>query len=59
MDADILKPNTGYLTVEHRKGTPRQQSGVISPAHSDVEPVSEGEEDEEIDIDWAPSKGED
>ncbi|KAG1722936.1 uncharacterized protein EDB91DRAFT_1255851 [Suillus paluster] len=57
LDADILKPNTGYLTVERRKGTPGQQSDVISPAHSDVEPISEGEEDKDIDL--APSKGED
>ncbi|KAG1725167.1 uncharacterized protein EDB91DRAFT_1254904 [Suillus paluster] len=57
VDADILKPTTSYLTVEHHKGTPGKQSGVISPAHSDVEPVSEGEEDEVVDL--APSKGED
>ncbi|KAG2090819.1 VTC domain-containing protein [Suillus cothurnatus] len=45
VNTDILKPNTGYLTVERpAKSTPDQQSGILSPAHY-VEPVSEGEED--------------
>ncbi|KAG1743956.1 SPX-domain-containing protein [Suillus paluster] len=57
MDTDILKPNTGYLTVERpAKSTPEQQSGVLSPVHSYVEPVSEGEEDEEMDL--APARDE-
>ncbi|KAG1748885.1 uncharacterized protein EDB91DRAFT_1079020 [Suillus paluster] len=56
LDANILKPNTGYLTVERHKGTLGKQSGVISPVHSDVKPISEGEKDRGIDL--APSKGE-
>ncbi|KAG2120559.1 uncharacterized protein F5147DRAFT_785413 [Suillus discolor] len=57
MDTDILKPNTGYLTVERpTKSTPDFQSGILSPlspvlpVHSYIEPVSEGEEDEEMDL---------
>jgi len=59
VDIDILKPNTGYLTVERpSKITSEQQSpGGFSPTHSYVEPVSEGEEDEEMDL--APAKDED
>ncbi|KAG2107469.1 uncharacterized protein F5147DRAFT_802643 [Suillus discolor] len=60
---DILKPNTGYLTVERpTKSTPDFQSGILSPispvlpVHSYVEPVSEGEEDEEMDL--APARDE-
>ncbi|KAG1725177.1 VTC domain-containing protein [Suillus paluster] len=57
MDTDILEPNTGYLTVERpAKSAPEQQSGVLSPVHSYVEPVSEGEEDEEMDL--APARDE-
>lgn len=63
MDTDILKPNTGYLTVERpTKSTPDFQSGILSPlspvlpVHSYVEPVSEGEEDEEMDL--APARDE-
>lgn len=63
MDTDILKPNTGYLTVERpTKNTPDTQSGLlsplspVSPVHSYVEPVSEGEEDEEMDL--APARDE-
>lgn len=67
MDTDILKPNTGYLTVERpTKNTPDLQSGLLSPLspdssdspiHSYIEPVSEGEEDEEMDL--APARDED
>lgn len=63
MDTDILKPNTGYLTVERpTKNTPDVQSGLlsplspVSPVHSYVEPESEGEEDEEMDL--APARDE-
>lgn len=63
VDTDILKPNTGYLTVERpTKNTPDTQSGLlsplspVSPVHSYVEPVSEGEEDEEMDL--APARDE-
>ncbi|OAX37001.1 SPX-domain-containing protein [Rhizopogon vinicolor AM-OR11-026] len=59
MDTDILKPNTGYLTVERPSKTTSElhSPGDLSPAHSYVEPVSEGEEDEEMDL--APAKDED
>jgi len=59
VDTDILKPNTGYLTVERpSKATSELPSpGSIESAHSYVEPVSEGEEDEEMDL--APAKDED
>ncbi|KAG1872180.1 SPX-domain-containing protein [Suillus subluteus] len=64
MDTDILKPNTGYLTVERpMKNTPDLQSGLfspispVSPVPSYVEPVSEGEDDEEMDL--APARDED
>ncbi|KAG2351969.1 SPX-domain-containing protein [Suillus spraguei] len=67
MEIDILKPNTGYLTVERpTKNTPDLQSGLLSPlspdssgspVHSYIEPVSEGEEDEEMDL--APARDED
>jgi len=59
MDTDILKPNTGYLTVERpSKATSEQHSpGTLSPARSYNEPVSEGEGDE--DMDMAPAKDED
>ncbi|KAI6042557.1 SPX-domain-containing protein [Pisolithus marmoratus] len=56
MDIDILKPNTGYLTVERpatssSKGTPEQgSSGPMTPSHAYAEPVSEGEEDEDMDL---------
>jgi hypothetical protein len=57
VNTDILKPNTGYLTVERpAKSTPDQQSGILSPAHY-VEPVSEGEEGEEMDL--IPARDED
>lgn len=59
MDTDILKPNTGYLTVERPSKTTSElpSPGSIEPAHSYIEPVSEGEEDEEMDL--APAKDED
>lgn len=64
MDTDILKPNMGYLTVERpTKNTPDLQSGLLSPLSPDspvpsyVEPVSEGEDDEEMDL--APARDED
>lgn len=64
MDTDILKPNTGYLTIIERpapsssKGTSDRQtsSGPGSPSGY-AEPVSEGEEDEEMDL--APARDED
>ncbi|KAF9243457.1 VTC domain-containing protein [Melanogaster broomeanus] len=63
MDIDILKPSTGYLTVERPlpsswKGTPeRQFSGDVTPSLAYVEPVSEGEEDEAMDL--TPARDED
>ncbi|KAF5382026.1 hypothetical protein D9615_004430 [Tricholomella constricta] len=61
MDTDILKPDTGYLTVIERPAastsataskspTDNQSSGTRSTPEtmSYVEPVSEGEEDDEI-----------
>ncbi|KIJ66914.1 hypothetical protein HYDPIDRAFT_186511 [Hydnomerulius pinastri MD-312] len=64
MDTDILKPNTGYLTVERpiasasSKSTPEHQSsGAMTPSHTYAEPVSEGEEDEEMDL--TPARDED
>jgi SPX domain protein involved in polyphosphate accumulation/uncharacterized membrane protein YidH (DUF202 family) len=63
METDILKPNTGYLTVERpTKNTPEMQSGILSPLSpmssvpSYIEPVSEGEDDEEMDL--APARDE-
>ncbi|KAI6155231.1 SPX-domain-containing protein [Pisolithus tinctorius] len=62
MDIDILKPNTGYLTVERpatssSKGTPEQgSSGLMTPSHAYAEPVSEGEEDEDMNL--VPAKDE-
>lgn len=67
MDTDILKPNTGYLTVIERPTA--SSSKTLSDHHSPsgsrstidagsyTEPVSEGEEDEEMDL--APAKDED
>lgn len=61
VDIDILKPNTGYMTVERpvsSKGTPEgQSSGTMTPPQVYPEPVSEGEEDEAMDL--APAKDED
>ncbi|KAF9467991.1 VTC domain-containing protein [Collybia nuda] len=69
MDTDILKPDTGYLTIIERpaastsgssRGTTEHHagsSGSHSPiAESYVEPVSEGEEDEILNT---PAKDED
>lgn len=58
MDVDILKPDTGYLSVIERpstivsKGTSRQSSaGSHSPSTpSYTEPLSEGEEDDDADL---------
>lgn len=62
MDVDILKPDTGYLSVIERpssasKGSSRQAStGSYSPEfHPYTEPVSEGEEE---DMNTAPAKNE-
>lgn len=68
MDTDILKPNTGYLSIErpsqaNSKGTSeRQSSGNLTPdadlsATQYTEPVSDGEEDEEMDIGPAKDEG--
>ncbi|OCH86612.1 SPX-domain-containing protein [Obba rivulosa] len=66
MDTDILKPDTGALMIERplhssSKGTSDRQesSGIHTPEQvpaSYTEPVSEGEEDE--DMDMAPAKDE-
>lgn len=58
VDVDILKPDTGYLSVIERpstivsKDTSRQSSsGSHSPStHSYTEPLSEGEEDDDADL---------
>ncbi len=65
MDTDILKPNTGYLSIIERpshiasgsgsKGTSSRTS-VESQTPQYTEPLSEGEEDEEIDL--APARDE-
>jgi hypothetical protein len=68
VDTNILKPNTGYLTIIERpshtastsssKGTSERQlsSGDGGTPHY-AEPVSEGEEDDDVDL--APAKDED
>lgn len=60
VDIDILKPSTGYLSVERpssSKGSPeRQSSGDNTPSQAYAEPVSEGEEDESMDM--VPAKDE-
>jgi hypothetical protein len=68
VDTDILKPDTGYLSIERpstiasSKGTSdRQPSGLGTPEadvnpSSYTEPVSDGEEDEDMDI--VPAKDE-
>ncbi|KAH9928705.1 VTC domain-containing protein [Fomitopsis serialis] len=70
MDTDILKPDTGALTIERpvqsssSKGTSelsagRRSSGVTTPEDMRpvyAEPVSEGEEDEAMDL--APARDE-
>ena len=55
MDIDILKPSTGYLTVERpvpssSRASLDQRSGDTTPLHTYAEPVSEGEEDEAMDL---------
>ncbi|KAF8843707.1 SPX-domain-containing protein [Paxillus ammoniavirescens] len=63
MDIDILKPSTGYLTIERplhssSRGTPeRQSSGDVTPSQPYAEPVSEGEDDEDMDL--TPARDED
>ncbi|CCL98802.1 uncharacterized protein FIBRA_00807 [Fibroporia radiculosa] len=69
MDTDILKPDTGALTIERplqtsSKGTSepsagKGSSGATTPEDVHIayaEPVSEGEEDEEMDL--APARDE-
>ncbi|KAJ8519050.1 hypothetical protein ONZ45_g3940 [Pleurotus djamor] len=62
MDTDILKPNTGYLSIIERPGHSHTSSGSTSQASPGsetplyTEPLSEGEEDEEIDL--APARDE-
>lgn len=52
METDILKPNTGYLTVERPlvSSSRGSFSGDTTPSHAYAEPVSEGEEDELMDL---------
>lgn len=79
MDVDILKPNTGFLTVErpsapnsntHSKSTSERHisSGSATPDTPQTpederkrlgyaEPVSEGEEDERMDVGPARDEG--
>ena len=65
VETDILKPDTGSLSIERpshitsSKGSSDRQesSGLDTPEHARptyIEPVSEGEEDEEMDL--APGK---
>ncbi|KAK0193803.1 VTC domain-containing protein [Armillaria mellea] len=66
MDTDILKPDTGYLSIIERPSTISSSRGSLeqhdsshsqSPPHANyAEPVSEGEEDENMDV--APAKDE-
>ncbi|KAF9648672.1 SPX-domain-containing protein [Thelephora ganbajun] len=67
MDADILKPDTGSVPFERKSAPPSRfhsadgSSGLQTPdrrssSHQYTEPVSEGEEDEEMDL--APAKDE-
>lgn len=62
MDADILKPCTGYMTVERpqtsssRASLEQGPSGDTTPFQTYAEPVSEGEEDEVMDV--VPAKDE-
>jgi hypothetical protein len=69
VDTDILKPNTGYLSVERpsqipsSKGSsePPTSPGVITPEDERptpyIEPVSEDEGDEEINVEPAKDEG--
>ncbi|KAG6374348.1 putative vacuolar transporter chaperone 4 [Boletus reticuloceps] len=58
MDTDILKPSTGYLSVERPIASSSRvslelgsgRSGDTTPTHTYDEPVSEGEEDEVMDL---------
>lgn len=61
MDVDILKPDTGALQIERplhsSRGTSASErqssSGILTPEdprHVYAEPVSEGEEDEDMDL---------
>ena len=65
MDIDILKPDTGYLSIERPStigsSSDRQSSGLGTPdpdinPNAYTEPVSDGEEDEDMDI--VPAKNE-
>jgi hypothetical protein len=68
MDTDILKPNTGYISIERpsttvsSKGTSDLHSSDLGTPDPDAgpdrytEPVSDGEEDEDMDI--VPAKDE-
>ena len=69
MDTDILKPNMGYQTIERpshvsssKGSSDPQSSGVLTPeadlaANMYTEPVSDGEEDEDMDIGPAKDEG--
>ncbi|KAH8100950.1 SPX-domain-containing protein [Cristinia sonorae] len=70
MDTDILKPDTGALSIERpayhssSKGSSASDrpdsSGILtpdSPRHPYAEPVSEGEEDEIMDVAQAKDEG--
>jgi hypothetical protein len=69
VDVDILKPNTGYVSIERpltsSKGTSEQATSSDSGTPADpaepgvmyAEPLSEGEDDEDMDL--APAKDED
>ncbi|KAF8121763.1 VTC domain-containing protein [Boletus edulis] len=58
MDTDILKPSTGYLSVERPIASSSRvslelgsgRSGDTTPTHTYDEPISEGEEDEVMDL---------
>ena len=67
VDTDILQPDTGSVPFERKSGTPSRlhsaegSSGVQTPdrrstGNQYTEPVSEGEEDEEMDL--APARDE-
>ncbi|KAI1797010.1 SPX-domain-containing protein [Ganoderma leucocontextum] len=64
MDVDILKPDTGVVTIERpmqssSKGTSSRTSGQTTPERMHyTEPVSEGE-DEDEGMDFAPARDED
>ena len=63
MDIDILKPSTGYLSVERpallssRTSFDLSHSGDTTPSHIYAEPASEGEEDEVMDLEPAKDEG--